>query len=111
MNDTQQMLQAILNGQGAVKQELLSTINKVDQKVDKLGERLEGKIEGLDGKIDGVEKRLTGRLDKIGRQLAYLEDDTPTREEFENSTIGRISSFAYDLEERVDNMSGAPASH
>ena len=80
MNDTQKMLQAIINGQTTLKQELLREIGKVDQKVDKLTDR----VEGLDGKIDSVEKNLTGRLDKIGRQLAYLEDDAPTREEFYN---------------------------
>lgn len=78
MNDTQKMLQAIINGQSAIKQELIGRIDKVDKKVDRLDER----VAGLDGKIDKVEKRLTERLDKIGRQLAYLEDDTPTREEF-----------------------------
>lgn len=81
MNDTQKMLQAIINGQSTLKQELLSKIDKVDQKVD-----------GLDVKLDKVEKNLTERIDKLGKQLAYLEDDTPTREEFDN------------LEKRVDNI-------
>ena len=81
MNDTQKMLQAIINGQSALKQELSGKIDKVDQKVDRLGERLEGRI-------DGVEKR----LDKIGKQLAYLEDDTPIREEYD------------ELEKRVDKI-------
>ena len=92
MNNTQKMLQAIINGQSTLKQELLGKIDKVDQKVEKLGEKLEGKIKGLDGKIDGVEKRLTERLDKIGRQLAYLEDDIPTREEFDSleKRVGKI---------------------
>lgn len=81
MNDTQKMLQAIINGQSAIKQELSGKIDKVDQKVDRLNE----KVGGLDGKIDRVEKRLTERLDKIGKQLAYLEDDTPNK--------GRIRSF------------------
>lgn len=84
------MLQAIINGQSSFRQEVLKKIDKVDEKVEKLGERLEGKI-------DGVEKNLTDRLDKLGRQLAYLEDDTPTREEFDN------------LEKRVGKMSEAPA--
>ena len=63
MNGTQKMLQAIINGQSTLKQELLSRIDKVDLKVDKLG-----------------------------KQLAYLEDDAPTREEFD------------DLEKRVDKI-------
>ena len=73
MNDTQKMLQAIINGQSTLKQELLSKMDKIDKKVD-----------GLGVKLDKVEENLTGRIDKLGKQLAYLEDDTPTREEFDN---------------------------
>jgi tetrahydromethanopterin S-methyltransferase subunit G len=76
MDDTQKMLKIIINGQSTFRQEVLSKLDKVDKKVDKLGERLENKI-------DGIDKNLTGRLDKIGKQLAYLEDDTPTREEYD----------------------------
>lgn len=92
MDDTHKMLQAIINGQSALKQELVSKIDKVDKKVDKLGGRLEGKI-------DSVEKKLTDRLDKIGRQLAYLEDDAPTREEFDKLE-GRIDQ----LEQKVTSV-------
>lgn len=88
MNNTQKMLQAIINGQSAIQQELLSKVDKVDQKVDRLGER----VAGLDGKIDGVEKNLTQRLDKIGRQLAYLEEDTPTRDDFDDINLYVFSS-------------------
>ena len=86
MNDTQKMLQAIINGQSAIKQELSGKIDKLDLKVDK-----------LDEKLDEVEENLTSRIDKLGKQLAYLEDDTPTREEYD------------ELEEKVDGMSQAPA--
>lgn len=68
MDDTQKMLQAILHGQNSLKQELVNKIDKVDQKVDK-----------LDVKLDKVEENLTKRIDKLGKQLAYLEDDAPTR--------------------------------
>ena len=85
MDNTQKMLQAIIHGQNSLKQELSSKIDKVDKKVDKMGE-------GLGTKIDKVEKNLTERIDKLGRQLAYLEDDTPTREEFDK------------LEGRVDEV-------
>ncbi|OGE19325.1 hypothetical protein A3J19_03730 [Candidatus Daviesbacteria bacterium RIFCSPLOWO2_02_FULL_41_8] len=88
-NQTTKMLQAILSGQTALKQELIGRIDKVDLKVD----GLDGKVDKLDKKIDKVEKRLTERLDKIGMQLAYLEDDTPTREEFDQ------------LEQRVNTLS------
>ena len=84
MDDNRKILQAILNGQNALKQELVS-------KIDRLGERLDGRIDGLDGrmyrlegKIDQVEKNLTKRIDSLGKSLAYLEDDAPTREEFDN---------------------------
>lgn len=87
MNDTQKMLQAIINGQSAIKQELSGKIDKVDKKVDGLGE-----------KLDKAEKNLTKRIDKLGMQLAYLEDDTPTREEYNN------------LEKRVDKVEQRVAS-
>lgn len=41
-------------------------------------------IKRLDKKIDGVEERLTKRIDAIGMRLAYLEDDAPTRDEFDH---------------------------
>ncbi|OGE33855.1 hypothetical protein A3C59_01970 [Candidatus Daviesbacteria bacterium RIFCSPHIGHO2_02_FULL_36_13] len=87
MNDTQKMLQAIINGQSAIKQELSGKIDKIDLKVDK-----------LDEKLDKVEKNLTSRIDKLGRQLAYLEDDAPTREEHDN------------LEKRVVKVEQKPVS-
>lgn len=70
MDDTQKMFRAIINGQSALKQELLVEIRKVDEKVDKVSQDLVG-----------LEKRLTKRIDKIGLQVARLEDDAPTREE------------------------------
>ncbi len=91
MDDTKKMLQAIIHGQNSLKQELVT-------KIDKLDEKLSSRIDGVEDKLDNVEKRLTGRIDALGKQLAYLEDDAPTREEFDN------------LEKRVDKMSGAPAS-
>ncbi len=85
MNDTQKMLQTIINAQSSSRQEILS-------KIDKLDKKLGGKIDGLEGRIDQVEDNLTGRIDKLGMQLSYLEDDTPTREEYDN------------LETRVDKI-------
>src|SRR5438132_428092 len=79
VDNTQKMLRIIINGQSAFKQEFLGRIDKLDRRM--FG--LEGKMVSLDEKIDRVEKNLTKRLDKIGKQLAYLEDDTPTREEFD----------------------------
>ncbi|MBI3443225.1 hypothetical protein HY008_00990 [Candidatus Woesebacteria bacterium] len=81
MEDIKKMIRAVINGQSALKQELLEKIDGVDKKVDK-----------LDNKIDGVEKRLTGRIYKLGKQLAYLEDDVPTREEHDNleKRVGKL---------------------
>lgn len=42
--------------------------------------------------IKRVEKSLTARIDKIGKAVAYLEDDAPTREEHD------------ELEDRVEKV-------
>jgi hypothetical protein len=90
MDDTKKMLQTIIKGQSAMKSELLREIQKVDQKVG----RLEEKVDGLDKKIDKVEHKLTERIDRLGLQLARLEDDAPTRNEFEDleKRVARIEN-------------------
>lgn len=87
MDDTTKMLQAILNGQNALKQELMSKIDKLDRKLTGRIDNLEVKIDGVEKNLKKVEKNLTARMDKIGMQLAYAEDDTPTREEFDSLAI------------------------
>jgi len=72
-DDTQKMLRIIINGQSSFRQEVLKKFDEVDKKFN-----------GLDKKIDKVDEKLTKRIDAVGRQLAYLEDDAPTREEFGN---------------------------
>ena len=79
MDNTKKKLRAIINGQSALKGELIKRIDKVDRKVDQ-----------LDSKIGKVEKNLTVRIDKLGKQLAYLEDDAPTREEHDKLE-GRVN--------------------
>lgn len=81
MSDTTKMLQAILNGQSATN----GRIDKLDKKVDSLKTELKTEIRE-------VEKRLIKRIDNLGRQLAYLEDDAPTREEHDK------------LEKRVERL-------
>lgn len=54
------MLQAILDGQVALREDLKAEIRDVKDEVRKNGER----------------------IDKIGAQLAYLEDDAPNYSEF-----------------------------
>ncbi len=71
MDDTQKMLQAIIHGQKALKQELVHQINNVRDGV-----------KDLKVGLYSVEKNLTNRINKIGKSLAYLEDDTPSKEEF-----------------------------
>ncbi len=56
------ILQAILDGQTSIRE----NIKRVGRKVD-----------------DGFEE-VKGRLNKIGLSLANLENDTPTIEEFDN---------------------------
>lgn len=87
MDDNQKMLRAIINGQTTLKQELVNKINQVDQKVDSLREELHT-----------FRKDLTDRVDRLGKSLAYLEDDISTREEFDG------------LEERVDKLEHQPTS-
>lgn len=65
VNNTDKMLRTIINGQSVMKSELIEKIDKLDKK------------------IDGVEERLTKRIDKIGLQVARLEDDSPTRDELD----------------------------
>jgi len=62
------MLQAILDGQNAIKEELKSDIKRLEEKVDKNTVTIEKNGE---------------RIDKIGLQLAELADDAPTIDEFE----------------------------
>ena len=77
MPDTK-LLQAILSGQTRIRED----IKRVEDKFDK--------------KIDIIEKKLTKRLDKIGGQLAYLEDDAPTREEH-NQLEERVTKLEQNL--------------
>lgn len=74
MDEVQKMFQALVNGQGAMKSELLT-------KIDGLDKKLSGRIDGLEEKMDTGFKKVNSRLDKLGKSLAYLEDDAPTREE------------------------------
>ena len=102
MDNIQKMLQTIIKGQVAFRKEILKRFEGVDKKLDeletKLGRRIDKVEEGLnrkiddvelrlENKIDSVEKNLTSRIDQIGKQLAYLEDDAPTRQEFDDLKI------------------------
>jgi hypothetical protein len=71
IDKTDKMLRAVINGQSSMKSDLLGEIGKV-----RLG------VKVVDQKVDRLDKKLTKRIDKIGLQLASLEDDAPTIEEF-----------------------------
>ncbi len=69
----------IVNGQSAMKSELLGRISKLQNDMDK-------KFGDVDRRFDKVDKKfaeLTKRIDKIGLAVARLEDDAPTVEEFD----------------------------
>lgn len=56
-------------------QAILDKVNSFDERFD-----------SLDKKIDAVNVNLSARIDKLVLQLARLEDDAPTIEEFEKLT-------------------------
>ena len=67
------MLQAIISGQSAIKEELKGEIQKNREEIEKNRET-----------IQETKENLTERLDTLGLQLAQLSDDAPTNEEFDN---------------------------
>lgn len=76
---TNDMLQAIINGQRSLKEELLEKITNVETK-------LESELTSLKKEMRQGFKEVNERLDKQGKQLAYLEEDAPTRDEFDKLT-------------------------
>ena len=77
MDDIKRMFRTIVNGQSAVKQELLSEIKKVDNRVGSL----DSKLDKLGIEMNKGFNKVNNRLDKIGKSVAFLEDDAPTRDE------------------------------
>jgi BMFP domain-containing protein YqiC len=74
VDDTKKILRTIVNGQSAMKSELLGEIQKLNQKLDK-------EVVGLRQEIKEGFKNVNQRLDRQGKSLSYLEDDSPTRDE------------------------------
>lgn len=72
MSDTK-ILQAILDGQRALKEELKKDIDNVRKD-----------IEGVEEKVDCGFEKVNSRIDKLGLDLASLSDDAPTIDEFDN---------------------------
>ncbi len=60
MDEVKKMLRAVINGQSAMKQELLVKIEKVDERAN----TLEGKIDSLGESIKKGFKEVNKRIDK-----------------------------------------------
>lgn len=73
--DDTKLLQAIIDGQKGLETRLTERIDKLEKKVD----------------------GHTERLDRIGGQLAYLEDDAPTIKEFNQRRrkVTRLEAVVY----------------
>jgi hypothetical protein len=92
MDETKKMLRAIINGQSAMKSELLGEIQKLEKKVDTEIGGLKTVLGSLRKETKEGFEKLTERVDKIGLQVARLEDDTPTRDEF-NDVNSRLKKL------------------
>lgn len=92
MGDTKKMLRAVINGQSAMKSELITKIDAVEKNLGGRIDGVEGKLVKLEKKMDGGFKKVNERIDKLGKSLAYLEDDTPTRDELDDLT-GRVDKI------------------
>ncbi len=77
--DEKKIIKAIAD----VSTNLRTEIIKVGTEVIKNREEMIKRDEQRKEQMNGVERKLTKRLDMIGKSVAFLEDDTPTREEFE----------------------------
>lgn len=75
MNEAQKLMKMMIDALTAFKQEVLGGVNKRFDKTDK-------EIGGLKKQIGDVELNLSTRIDNLGRQLAVLDDDAPSGEEF-----------------------------
>lgn len=88
MDEIKEMLKAVINGQHALRSELVGEISKLRKEMNSKFEDVGKRFDKVDERFDGVDDR----LDRQGKQLAYLDDDVPTREEFDS------------LESRVDKL-------
>ena len=87
-------------------QEVLKKITSMDSRM----ESMDSRITSMDSRIGSMDKKMDrgfdevkvmisengGRLDKLGLQLAELEDDAPTREEHD-----KLEDRVKDLERQV----------
>jgi chromosome segregation ATPase len=85
MDEIKKMLKIVINDLSSLKQQMGKMEKRLDKKIDGVEER-------LSNKIDKVDEKLTKRIDNLEKQLAYLEDDAPTREEFDGleKRVGKL---------------------
>ncbi len=62
---------------------VLDKVSALDKKVDSLDKKVDSLDKKFDKRIDELDEKLTKRLDTIGLNLARLEDDSPTIDEFD----------------------------
>ena len=75
-DNTNKMLRTIINGQSAIKSELIA-------KIDKLDKKLANRIDVLEKNMNDDFKEVNKRIDVIGLHLEKVDEDTPTIEEFD----------------------------
>ena len=92
MSDTK-ILQTLLDNQVSMQEGIGMIENKVSSIENEIG-RLANDIKRLEDKVDKVDSR----IDKIGQQLAYLDDDAPTGEDF-NKLEKRVTKLEHLVKE------------
>ncbi len=79
MDEIKKMFQVLVNGQSAMKAELLTEIEKLRKEMNEKFDKVYEEFKGVDNDFEKVNKR----LDRLGMQLAELDSDAPTGEEFQ----------------------------
>jgi heterodisulfide reductase subunit C len=77
LTEIEKTLRAIANRQSSISEDILKSKKEVLQEVKKV----DNKVIKLDGEVKQGFKKVHERLDKIGLQVAYNEDETPSRDE------------------------------
>jgi len=70
-------------GDKKVLQGVVSGIGLIHQDIQIIKKDMKSMEERLNEKMDAGFEKVNSRIDKLGFQLAELEDDAPTREEFD----------------------------
>jgi hypothetical protein len=82
------ILQTLVDGQIKLQESIIASQNKLHQEIQDLRSEMNQRFEenkadhyGIRNDIHKLDGKLTSRIDKIGYQVADLEDDSPTRDE------------------------------